>query len=76
VPLGVGVLDGDRTSSRPSTSRARFFVPLLIGILASLRADPLVDWLALLRIAARGRRGRGAGSARGRRVVGETYFAG
>jgi predicted PurR-regulated permease PerM len=49
VPLGVGILAGIAVIAALYLARA-FFVPLLIGILASYALRPFVDWLKALHI--------------------------
>jgi predicted PurR-regulated permease PerM len=51
VPLGVGILAVIGVVAALYLARA-FFVPLLIGILASYALRPFVDWLEKLRIPA------------------------
>src|SRR5687767_64249 len=49
VPLGVGILAVIAVVAALYLARA-FFVPLLIGILASYALRPFVDWLKVLRM--------------------------
>jgi hypothetical protein len=49
IPLGVGILAVIGIVAALYLARA-FFVPLLIGILASYALRPFVDWLKALRI--------------------------